>query len=131
MLTSPFQNTSSSPMYRKAIEIFHLASHISEYIAHDLAPLQTNGKENPYIYFTGDIIQQSISLGPEILKAESQPFQEEKFKYAASVMALSNRLYNNCKRLQRANSNGKEYVPIILKEIRKFRKLQNTWRLTL
>lgn len=113
------------------MEIFQLARHISTYITYDLAPLQRNGLEDPNIYFSGDIVQQSISLGPEILKAESQPFQDEKHKYATSVMQLSNRLYNNCKRLQITNSNGKDFLPIMLQELRKFRKLQNTWRLTL
>lgn len=131
MLPSTFKNNCPSPIYKKAMEIFHLATHISSYMSHDLAPLQINGKDHPDIYFTGDIIQQSISLGPEILKAESQPFQDEKYKYAASVMRLSNRLYQNCKRLQRTDSNGKDFLPLMLREIRRFRKLQNTWQLTL
>ncbi len=113
------------------MEIFHLARHISSYIVYDLAPLQRSGIEDPNIYFSGDIVQQSVSLGPEILKAENQSFQDEKHKYATSVMNLSNQLYRNCQRLQRTNSNGKDFLPILLQELKKFRKLQNTWRLTL
>lgn len=131
MLAPPFPNNHHSPIYTKAMEIFQLARHISTYIVHDLAPLQKNGSEDPNIYFSGDIVQQSISLGPEILKAESQSFQDEKYKYASSVMRLSNQLYNNCKRLQRTNTNGKDFLPLLLQELRKFRQLQNTWRLTL
>lgn len=113
------------------MEIIQLAKHISYYLIHDLAPLQMNGKENPDIYLTGDIIQQSVSLGPEILKAENHPLQDEKDKYAASVQHLSNRLYQSCKRLQHTQSNGNDFLPLILKEIRKFRKLQYSWRLNL
>ncbi|HZH88547.1 MAG TPA: hypothetical protein VFD78_05145 [Chitinophagaceae bacterium] len=131
MSAPSFKNSHASLMYNKAMDIFQLATQISSYIVHDIAPLQRNGKEDPNIYFTGDIIQQSVSLGPEILKAESQPYQDDRFKYASSVMRLSNRLYNNCKRLQKVNSNGKDFLPLMLKEIRKFRKLQSTWHLTL
>lgn len=131
MSVSFFSRDNHSSVYKKSMEIFDLARQISFYIAHDLAPLQRNGKENPDIYITGDIVQQSVSLGPEILKAESHSFQDEKHKYATSVLLLSNRLYRNCKRLQKIDSNGKDFLPLILKELHKFRTLLYTWRLTL
>ncbi len=131
MSPQSFSNNSHSAIYKKSLEIFSLARNIAHYLSHDLAPLQRNGTEDPNIYFTGDIVQQSVSLGPEILKAESRLFSEEKHEYAATVMRLSNLLYKNCKRLERVNSNGKDFLPLLQKELRKFRKLQHTWRLTL
>lgn len=113
------------------MDIFTLSRNISTYLVHDLAPIASNGKEDPNIYFTGDIVQQSVSLAPEILKAESQSFSEEKHKYAASVIRLTNSLYKNCERLEHANSNGKEFLPILRSELKKFRRLQRTWMLTL
>jgi hypothetical protein len=118
-------------MYKKAMDIFALSRNISTYLVHDLAPLQSDGKENCSIYFSGDIVQQSVSLAPEILKAESQSFSEEKHKYAASVIRLTNLLYKNCERLERVNSNGKDFLPILRNELKKFRKLQRSWMLTL
>ncbi|QNJ96784.1 hypothetical protein [Constantimarinum furrinae] len=120
-----------SPLYKKAMDIFILSRNISSYLVHDLAPIQASGKEDPNIYFSGDIVQQSVSLAPSILKAESQHFSEEKQKYAASVTRLTNLLYKNCERLERANSNGKDFLPILRKELKKFRKLQRTWMMTL
>ncbi|WP_310993863.1 hypothetical protein [Aequorivita marina] len=131
MSSHSFKNNSHSAIYNKALDIFSLSRSISNYLIQDLAHLQSNGSEDPNIYFTGDIVQQSVSLGPEILKAESQPFSEEKHKYAASVMRLSNLLYKNCERLERVNSNGKDFLPLLRNELQKFRKLQHTWRLTL
>ena len=120
-----------SPIYKKAMEIFSLSRNISHYLVEDLAALQTNGKEDPNIYFTGDIVQQSVSLAPEILKAEQQTFSEEKYKYAASVSRLTNLLYKNCERLELSNSNGKEFIGLLRHELKKFRKLQRNWMLTL
>ena len=122
---------SQSAIYQKALEIFSLARHISTYLSQDLSYLHRNGREDTHIYFTGDIVQQSVSLGPQILKAESQVFSEEKHKYAASVMRLSTLLYKNCLLLEHANSNGKDFLPLLRKELKKFRQLQHTWRLTL
>ncbi len=119
-----------SPIYKKAQEIFTLSRHISSYITDDLAVLQEDGNEDPSIYFGGDIVQQSVSLVPEIMKAESQTYAEEKHKYAASLTRLVNRLHKNCERLERTNSNGKDFLPILRGELKKFRKLQRNWMLT-
>ncbi len=120
-----------SPVYRQAIEILNISRHISNYLVQDLSSLQANGSEDRCVYFTGDIIQQSISLVPNILRAESEPFAEEKHKYAASVTRLTNLLYKNCERLELSNSNGKEFLRILRFELKKFRRLQRIWKLTL
>ncbi|TVZ25648.1 hypothetical protein JM83_0574 [Gillisia sp. Hel_I_86] len=120
-----------SPVYRQAIEILNISRHISNYVVQDLAILKQNGKEDQDIYFSGDIIQQSTSLMPHILRAESEPFAEEKHKYAASVTRLTNLLYKNCERLELSNSNGREFIRILRFELKKFRKLQRIWKLTL
>ncbi len=120
-----------SPVYRKAIEILNISRHISNYLVQDLAVLNRNGTEDQDIYFTGDIMQQSTSLVPQILRAESEPFSEEKQKYAASVTRLTNLLYKNCERLELSNSNGREFLRILRSELKKFRKLQRIWKLTL
>ena len=120
-----------SPIHKKAQEIFTLSSHISKYLVHDLATSQSNGYEDPNIYFTGDIVQQSISLAPEIVKAESKTFSEEKHKHVLSLSHLTNVLYKNCERLENTSSNGKEFLPLLRNEIKKFKKLQHSWMLTL
>jgi hypothetical protein len=118
-------------IYKKAQDIFALARNISQYFVHDFSSLNDDGTEHEHIYFTGDIVQQSVSLAPEILKAEQQAFSEAKHKHIASVMRLTNSLYKNCERLERTHSNGKDFLPILRKELKKFRKLQRSWMLTL
>lgn len=125
------ENKPPSAIYQKALEIFSLARHISTYLTYDLSPLESNGKEDPLVYFSGDIVQQSISLAPQILKAEREPYAEGKHKYAAAVARLSNLLYKTCERLEHSHSNGRDFLPLLRKELKKFKKLQRTWQLTL
>jgi len=127
LYTSP----SDLPIYKKAIEIFSLSQRISKYLIYDLNVLRPDGSEDQNIYFTGDIVQQSELLVPEIIKAESEKFSEKKHRHAATVKRLTNMLYKNCMRLENCNSNGKEFLPILRKELKKFRKLQRNWSLTL
>ena len=119
------------PIYKKALEIFSLSQKISSYLSYDLTPLRQDGTEDQDIYFSGDIVQQSELLGPEIIKAESETFSEKKYKHADTVKRLTILLHRNCKRLEKSNSNGKDFLPILRKELKKFSKLQRHWMLTL
>ena len=119
------------PIYKKALEIFSLSRKISSYLNYDLAPLRTNGTEDKHIYFSGDIVQQSILLAPEIINAERERFSNKTHKHVATIERLINLLYTNCRRLECSNSNGKDYLPILRNELKKFSKLQRHWKLTL
>ncbi|MBE9489138.1 MAG: hypothetical protein IMY67_02490 [Bacteroidetes bacterium] len=119
------------PIYKKAIEIFSLSRKISSYLNYDLAALKVDGTEDKHIYFSGDIVQQSESLVPEIIKAEEERFSEKKYIHIASVNRLTNLLFKNCMRLEQSNSNGKDFLPILRHELKKFRKIQQHWMLGL
>lgn len=124
-------NLSELPIYQKAIEIFALSQSISLYLNEDLAPLREDGSEDQNIYFTGDIVQQSVSLVPEIENVERERYSERKHMHLASLRRLTNMLYKNSYRLEKSNSNGKDFLPVLRRELRKFRKLQHSWMLTL
>jgi len=126
--TPDFQNM---PVYKKAIDILVLSRSISQYVQEDLSTLKIDGKEDSNIYFSGDIIHQSESLAPEIAKAQLERYSDTKYQHIDSVKRLTNRLYKNCRRLENCNSNGKEYISILRKELKKFKQLQYVWSLTL
>ncbi|WP_283637038.1 hypothetical protein [Aquaticitalea lipolytica] len=122
---------SELPIYQKAMEIIILSRSISTYLNQDLAYLRPDGTEDDNIYFSGDIVQQSVNLAPEIVSAELERYSDKKHKHVATLERLTNMLYKNCKRLERSNSNGRDYLPILRSELKKFKKLQHTWMLTL
>lgn len=131
MLSSLSHPLHDSPLYRKALEIFTISQNISSYLNYDLCDLNQDGTEKQEIYFSGDIVQQSTSLAPEILKAEQEKCSDRRHKHAARVRLMINLLYKNSYRLEKCQSNGKEFLPILRRELRKFKKLQNNWMLTL
>lgn len=131
MLPTIPSHLSDLPIYKKAMEIYILTRSISSYIQYDLSELKPDGSENKDIYFSGDIIQQSVSLAPEIVNAELERSSERKHKHIASLQRLTNLLYKNSYRLERSNSNGKDFLPILRSELKKFKKLQHNWMLTL
>lgn len=124
-------NNYHSALYFKAKEIMDISKKISDYLVPDLAKLESNGCEDRNIYFTGDIVQHSHSLVTNIDKAEREYFQDNRMKYVAAVGKLTDKLFKYCETLERANSNGRDFMKILRKELKKFQKLQKVWKLTL
>ncbi|SDH78546.1 hypothetical protein [Winogradskyella thalassocola] len=122
---------SDLPIYQKAMDIIVLSRSISTYLNQDLAYLNADGTEDNHIYFSGDIVQQSTNLAPQIISVERESCSDKKSKHLESLDRLTTRLYSNCRRLEKSNSNGRDYLPILRGELKKFRKLQRTWMLTL
>ncbi|NCO63627.1 MAG: hypothetical protein GW839_03240 [Flavobacteriales bacterium] len=131
MLPNIPSHLSDLPIYKKAMEIYILTRSISSYIQYDLSGLKPDGSEHSEIYFSGDIIQHSVSLAPEILNAELERYSEKKHKHIATLQRLTNLLYKNSYRLEHSNSNGKDFLPILRSELNKFKRLQRNWMLTL
>ena len=122
---------SDIPIYRKAMDIFILSRSISTYLNEDLCILKPDGSEYNDIYFSGDIVQQSVSLVPEIMNAERERHSDKKYIHLNSLKRLTNLLYKNSYRLEKSHSNGKDFLPILRRELKKFKRLQHTWSLTL
>lgn len=120
------------PVYKKALEIRKLSVGISQYLIDDLCTLKENGKENNAIYFSGDIIQQSSALVPEILNAERYRNHFNKKNYHVnSLYQLTKLLKRNCSRLERSNNHGRDYLRLLRSELKHFSRLQKKWMLTL
>lgn len=120
------------PIYTKALEIRKLSVDISQCFIDDLCELKENGKENNAIYFFGDIIQQSSALAPEILNVERYRNHFGKKKYHVnSLYQLTKLLNRNCKRLERSNKSGRDYLQLLRSELKHFSSLQKKWMLTL
>ncbi len=120
-----------SAFHKKALEISAMSKAISEYLSADLSALSPNGNENPFIYFSGDIVQQAVSLSEEIAKAERCSGLEKKQLHVQTLRWLTYRLIQNCKRLELCNSNGRDFMPVLKRELKKFKSLQRRWAMML
>lgn len=122
---------SDLPIYKKALDIIMLSRSISTYLNHDLSYLNPDGTEDNDIYFSGDIVQQSVNLAPQIINAEREPLPERKRKHIERLDRLVALLHRNCQRLEKSKSNGRDYLPILKGELKAFRRLQRSWMMTL
>ena len=87
---------SDLPIYRKAMDIIMLSRDISTYLNHDLSYLREDGSEDNDIYFSGDIVQQSNNLAPEIINAERERYSDKKHKNNSTTTQNKNPLKTRC-----------------------------------
>ena len=106
-----------------------ISRRISDYLIPDLVQLNEKGADNKFVYYTGDIIRYSDSLINNISKAENELFQDSRSKYVNSVAHVMDRLFRYCETLEQANSNGKDFLGVLRKELLKFQKIHSTWKL--
>ena len=125
------QSELHTAFYNKAVEIGSLSKMISDYLNTDISALKLDGREAINIYFSGDIIRQSSFLAPYINKINQEVFSEQRHHYANNIKWLTRKLLKNCKRLENCNSNGSEFLSILRKEIRRFKRIQKKWLLTI
>ncbi|MGB0788805.1 MAG: hypothetical protein ACPG7E_04345 [Marinirhabdus sp.] len=127
----PHPSFSPSTFSKKAQEINLLSQRVSQYLMPEMAGLRDDGTEEEKIYLTGDIVRHSHSLLPKIVKAETGAFSEDRHRYAVAVSKHAKRLYRACERLGKVNSNGRDFALLLQTELKKFRKLEHVWVLTL
>lgn len=118
-------------LYNQALEIIQLSRSIAAYMAYDLNQLDASGREQLSIYHTGDIIRQSDALAPHIIAAENQIFQDERIEHAHSLQQITHKLLKTCERLEDTESNARDFLKLLRKELRIFKRLQKTWVLSL
>ena len=114
----------------KALEIKNISRIIADYVVDELSASTDNSKSKT-LYYSGDIVQQSIIISEEIIKAEKSIFSEKKYFHACTIEWLISRLLITCRRIESSCSKSKDFVTILKKEVKKFKLLQNYWMLTL
>jgi len=118
-------------LYNQALEILNLSRSISGCLAYDFNELDDNGNEREAIYFTGDIVMHSDALATRIIAAENEHFQDDRIRQALSLENVTYKLIKTCERLERVESNGRDFLLLLRKELKKFNRLQEKWVLTL
>lgn len=99
-MTTQSSSELHTDFYNKAVEIALISKRISNYLNGNLCVLKPNGRENINVYFSGDIVRQSSSLLPHILRVNQEVFSDKKQHYVKIVKWLISGLVTNCQHLE-------------------------------
>ncbi len=120
-------NINQLVLYKKSIDIFKLSRRIATYITDDkdiISMYRSGSKSDNY---ADNLVMNAFRLVPKIAETESQKNSGLKLKYAKSLRYYIDRLYKSCLQLENTKIQGKDFVQLLLKELKKLRKIHKKY----
>ncbi|HCE54934.1 MAG TPA: hypothetical protein DER05_07990 [Lutibacter sp.] len=121
MVNPDEQNLNQLVIYQKSLDIFKLARHIASYISNDKSMLAMYLSMNKIDKYADNLVMNAFGLVPKIVETECEENPGLKLKYAVSIRYFIDRLYQNCLQLESTKIQGKDFVKLLRKELKKLR----------
>ncbi len=123
-----YKNLGSLPVYRKALELCKMSNHIASYVTYD--------KDLKYLYrshslrdiMAHSLLQDTRLISQQIARAESSDSAVVRIKSATFINIMIRNISSYCNGLERDGVKEKEYLNLLRRELRSFRKSFKKWR---
>lgn len=124
----PHHNLSSVPIYRKALELCSTSRAIASYVTFnkDLLKLYTSQGFRDII--ADALLTDAILIPQQIAHAEYSTSRKERLKSAVFINIMIRNINSYCRGLEHDGVREKEYLNLLKKEVRSFRKSFKEWR---
>ena len=122
------ENLGTIPVYKKALELCEISRHIVSYISFnkDLINLYQSNSLRDII--AGSLLTDTILIPKKIEQAEYSESYAVRIKNASFINIMICNLNSYCTGLEKDGVKDKEYLQLLRKEIRSFRKTFKKWR---
>ncbi|MBD0850933.1 hypothetical protein [Maribacter arenosus] len=124
-------NLGSIPVYRKALDLCNMSRAIASYVTFnkDLLKLYTSNSLRDII--ADALLTDAILIPQKIAQTEFSLSNDEKNKNISFIKVMIKNINSYCTGLERDGVQEIEYLNLLRKEIKSFRKLFKTWTGTL
>ncbi|TDQ29171.1 hypothetical protein CLV82_2625 [Zeaxanthinibacter enoshimensis] len=122
-----YNNLRSVPVYRKALELCIMSRELASYVSNkDLLHLyQSNSLRD---IMADAILTDAILIPQQIARAESSNSLAVRRKSARFINIMTRNILSYCNGLEKDGVKEKEYLNLLRKEIRSFRRSFKKWR---
>lgn len=121
MFKSHQNNLNQLVIYQKSMDIFKLSRHIASYISYDKDILSMHKSLKQADKYASNLVMDALGLVPKIAETENQKNPKLKLKYAKSIRYFIDQLYYDCKQLEHTKIQGKDFLKLLRKELKKLR----------
>lgn len=127
MVNPEAQHLNQLVIYQKSLVIFKLARHIASYISNDKSVMAMYLSMNKIDKYADNLVMNALRLVPKIVETECQENPYLKLKYAKSLRYFIDGLYQNCLQLESTKIQGKDFVKLLRKELKKLRQIHKNY----
>lgn len=123
-----YKNLGSLPVYRKALELCQMSRHIASFVTYD--------KDLRYLYrshslrdiMADALLQDTRLISQQIARAEASDSTAVRIKSATFINIMLRNINSYCMGLEKDGVKEKEYLNLLRRELRSFRKSFKKWR---
>ena len=125
------QNFRSIPIYRKALDLCTISREIASFVTYNKDLLKLYQSNSLRDHIADSLLTDTILIPQQIAQAETSDSQAVRMKSARFINIMLRNIISYCNGLEKDGVQEKEYLNLLRKEIRSFRKTFRVWRKSL
>lgn len=125
------QNFKSIPVYRKALDLCTISREIASFVTYNKDLLKLYQSNSLRDNIADSLLTDAILIPQQIAQAETSDSQAVRMKSARFINIIIRNITSYCNGLEKDGVKEKEYLNLLRKEIRSFRKTFRVWRKSL
>lgn len=126
-----YENFKSIPVYRKALDLCTISREIASFVSYNKDLLKLYQSNSLRDHIADSLLTDAILIPKHIAEAETSESQAVRMKSARFINIMLKNIVSYCNGLEKDGVREKEYLNLLRKEIRSFRKTFRIWRKSL
>ena len=127
----PYKNFKSIPVYKKALDLCTISREIASFVSYNKDLLKLYQSNSLRDHIADSLLTDAILIPQQIAQAETSDSQAVRMKSARFINIMIRNILSYCNGLEKDGVKEKEYLNLLRKEIRSFRKTFRVWRKSL
>lgn len=122
------KNLRTVPVYRKALSLCMMSREIASYVSYNKDLLQLYQSNSHRDIMADALLTDAILIPQQIARAETSTSRSVRLKSASFINIMTRNILSYLNGLEKDGVKEKEYLNLLRKEIRSFRKSFKIWR---
>ena len=127
----PYKNFKSIPVYKKALDLCTISREIASFVSYNKDLLKLYQSNSLRDHIADSLLTDAILIPQQIAQAETSDSQAVRMKSARFINIMIRNILSYCNGLEKDGVKEQEYLNLLRKEIRSFRKTFRVWRKSL
>ncbi len=127
----PYKNFKTIPVYKKALDLCTISREIASFVSYNKDLLKLYQSNSLRDHIADSLLTDAILIPQHIAQAETSDSQAVRMKSARFINIMIRNIISYCNGLEKDGVKELEYLNLLRKEIRSFRKTFRVWRKSL
>ena len=124
----PYNNFRTSAVYKKALDLCMISREIASFVSYNKDLLKLYQSNSLRDHIADSLLNDAILIPEQIAVAETAATRADRMKSVRFINIIIRNIQSYCTGLEKDGVKEKEYLNLLRKEIRSFRKSFRDWR---